>query len=124
MAYIPTESQKLVKERSVDNAIAPRGAGAFTGRPRDRSSSVTVRKQPRVCVLCDHCWYAEISTRRSDILKCPACLADQPGEDELTEAERAEEKEKFEIQREKVAERKKQFMAAASRARSSKPLLP
>jgi hypothetical protein len=75
-------------------------------------------------VLCDHCWYAEKSTRRSDILKCPACLADQPDEDALTEAERVAEKEKFEIQREKAAERKKQLMANASRARSNKPLLP
>merc|ERR1719163_1928286 len=113
-----------MEQASVDSVIAPRGAGAFSARPRERSSSVVVRKQARVCTMCDHCWYAEKSTRRSDILKCPACLADQPDEDALTEAERVAEKEKFEIQREKAAERKKQLMANASRARSNKPLLP
>merc|ERR1719443_2097813 len=113
LAYIPTASQKLVQDRSVDNVIAPRGAGAFTSRPRERSSSVVVRKEPRVCVLCEHCWYAEKSSRRSDVLKCPACLVDQPDESELTEAERAAEREKFEAQRERVAERKKQLMANA-----------
>jgi hypothetical protein len=124
LAYIPTEKQKLVQERSVDNVVAPRGVGAFTSRPRERSASVTVRKQPRVCVLCDHCWYAEKSSRRSDVLKCPACLSDQPDDSAFTEAERAAQMEIFEAQREKVAERKKQLMATASRARSSKPLLP
>jgi hypothetical protein len=124
LAYIPTASQKLVQESRSESVIAPRGAGAFTGRQRDRSSSIAVRKQPRVCVLCDHCWYAEKSTRRSDVLKCPACLTDQPDDDEFTEAERAAMNETFETTREKVAERRKQLMAAASRARSSKPLLP
>ena len=127
MAYITTESKKLVQEardRSVDNVLAPKGVGAFTGRPRERSTSVAVRKEARVCVMCEHCWYAETSTRRSDMIKCPACLANQPFKSELTEAERAAEKEKFGIHCEKVAERKKQLMAAASRARSSKPPLP
>jgi len=123
LAYVPTESSKLVQQRS-DSVIAPRGAGAFAGRARERSSSAVARKHPRVCVLCDHCWYAEKSSRRSDVLKCPACLSDQPDEDALTEAERAAALETFEAKRERVAERKKQLMATASRARSSKPLLP
>merc|ERR1719240_1645409 len=69
-----------------------------TSRAEDRSSSTTStetqpssgqpkrvgRKQPRVCVMCDHCWKPVIPETRLYVLKCPKCLSDQPGDAELT----------------------------------------
>lgn len=37
--------------------------------------------------MCDHCWRAPIPEGRLYVLKCPNCLSDQPGDDELTPEE-------------------------------------
>lgn len=37
--------------------------------------------------MCDHAWRAKIPESRFYLLKCPNCLSDQPGDNELTPAE-------------------------------------
>ena len=75
------------------------------------------RTEARCCVMCDHCWRAKRSTRRSDIVKCPECLSNQPGD--LTEAELEEMEEKYkEFQRE-LEKTRRALMAAASHERAA-----
>jgi len=77
------------------------------------------RLQPRICVMCDHAWRAKIPETRSFMLKCPNCLSDQPGEDNLTAAElRAQADKCNEVLAARDAEAaKKRKEAMAERAR-------
>lgn len=79
------------------------------------------RLQPRVCVMCDHAWKAKIPESRFHLLKCPNCLSNQPGEDELTSAEMwaqaAKCKEVLGAREAEMAKRRKARMAERSRLR-------
>merc|ERR1719163_2595759 len=93
--------------------IAARERSAAGSPPRGAPT------QARVCVMCDHCWRAKRCTRRSDVVKCPTCLSDQPGDDELTEAELQEMEEKYATFERVLEKRRRDLMAAASNARSA-----
>jgi hypothetical protein len=71
--------------------------------------------------MCDHCWKASIPESRLYVLKCPNCLSDQPGDDEISADELREQAEKCEqVLGAAAAERKKANMVARARLRMSK----
>merc|ERR1719313_1611663 len=79
------------------------------------------RLQPRVCVMCDHCWRAKIPESRFHLLKCPNCLSDQPGDEYLTAAELRAQAEKcnevLSVRDAEAAKRRKAAMADRARLR-------
>ena len=120
-------SYNIAQESSRANPV-PRGDTAFAGEAMDlgarkeRSYSGSPLKGPpkqaRVCVMCDHCWRAE-KTHRCEILRCPECLSDQPGDDALTAAEFEAMRQRCAASDLELAKRRKALMAAASHARSA-----
>jgi hypothetical protein len=121
-------SYQLNQESKYANPC-PRGDMSFAGEAvdlgarKERSYSGSpakeARTQARVCVMCDHCWRAVRSTRRSDVVRCPACLSDQPGEDYLTAAELEAMEQRCADWDLDKAKRQRDEMAAASHARSA-----
>merc|ERR1719313_780421 len=84
------------------------------------------RLQPRICVMCDHAWRAKIPESRCFMLKCPNCLSDQPGEDNLTAVELRDQADKcnevLAVREAAAAKRRKAAMAdrAASAGMTSR----
>lgn len=95
-------------------------ATSSTEGPSSKPKSVG-RKQPWVCVMCDHCWKPVIPESRLYVLKCPKCLSDQPSDAELTVAElhaMAEQCQKVMAEREAAAaERRKSRLVERARHR-------
>ena len=120
-------SYNIALESARANPV-PRGDTAFAGYAvdmdtrKDRSYSGSPVKGPptqaRVCVMCDHCWRAE-KTDRCEILRCPECLSDQPGDEYLTAAELAAMAQRCREANRALAKSRKALMAAASNARSA-----
>jgi hypothetical protein len=121
-------SYSICQESKTANPV-PRGDCSFAGEVMDlgakkeRSYSGSpakgTRTQARVCVMCNHCWRAERSERRSDVVRCPECLSDQPGDDYFNSQEleaMAEQCAQMDLKHE---EERRCKMAAASHARSA-----
>jgi len=114
-----------------DSTESPEKSGPGSSRTSSFESDESVatqptqpkvfRLQPRICVMCDHAWRAKIPETRSFMLKCPNCLSDQPGEDNLTAAELRAQADKcnevLAVRDAIAAKKRKEAMAERARLR-------
>jgi len=101
-----------------DHGFAGEAVDVAARKEKSASSPPKIaRTEARCCVMCDHCWRAKRSTRRSDVVKCPECLSNQPGD--LTEAELEEMEEKYKEFQKELEKTRRSLMAAASHERAA-----
>lgn len=128
LAASAEESVERAESRAASRAASPvasrassKSTASTASTASSEGSSPPVIKHLRACVMCDHVWKAVIPDRGLYVLKCPNCLSDQPGEDELTDAERREmnaQCQRVMAEREaKAAARRKARMVERSRLR-------